>query len=93
MGNFSEVVVFLISFCEPCKGMALVIRSLCSTFHTFTLLWIVCLWHAQEGRDGNTLAATSTNLSLTVSLTCVCMCVCVHTMRNYGRPNLTLWEV
>ncbi len=48
MGDLSEVGMFLISLCEPWMGMALVIRSLCSTFHTIYIA-MNCLFVACSG--------------------------------------------
>lgn len=87
MGDSSEVVMFPISSCEPWKWEWLWSSGPYAALSTpFTLLWTVCLWRAQEGRDGNTLVAArrmceslslSLPVSLSVSLLCVHVCVCV----------------
>lgn len=91
MGDLSEVVKILISLCEMWKGMALVIRSLCSTFHTIYIamnyLFVVCSG-GQRWKRSCGCQKMCESLSLSLSLH---FCVCA--MRNYGRPNLTLWEV
>ena len=85
MGDLSEVVVFLISFVRAFAREWLWSSCPYAVLSTpFTLLWTVCLRHAQEGRDGNTLAAArrmceSLSLSLYLSHFCafVCVCTCV----------------
>lgn len=48
MGDLSEVVMFLISLSAPWKRMAVVIMSLCSTFHTIYIA-MYCLFAACSG--------------------------------------------
>lgn len=75
----------------------MVIMSLCSTFHTIYIARTVCLQHAQEGRKSSALVTGRGDVQISRCLShfyvCVIEWLCVCSERNYGRPNLTLWEV
>lgn len=86
MGDLSEVVMFLISLSAPWKRMAVVIMSLCSTFHTIYIamycLFAACSggqrWKHSCGCQKDVRISLSLDLShfyICVSVS-VCVCAC-----------------
>lgn len=77
MWDLSEVVKIRISLCETLKRMALVIRSLCSTFHTIYIamnyLFVVCSG-GQRWKHSCGCQKMCESLSF-ASLLCVCASV------------------
>lgn len=92
IGDLSEMVMILISLCEPLKRMAVVIRSLCSTFHIIYIA-MNCLFVACSGGQrwkhscGYQKMCESLSLSLSF-LTFLC-----ESYKKLWQTNLTLWAV